>query len=231
MSTWNHNFIEIQCRQSRICFNRCFMDVICSVKMVQCVIGGLEMKMTFIYPLYFGGKWLLEYSSNPSTIAPRMVLFHLKCNPYLARASTMITVDINTFQRWPIFLDWNHTKQHSVQNWVIWVQFKFNLHSLQWLLEYLLIWGNMDVDGYLEMYQLLCIWLACILIIYVSIRKIFCHTQSPNDNLQCNKQCDNARMNEQNRKSTTMFNRWKVVRKCFCPLNSTCTPLIRVNIV
>ena len=67
---------------------------------------------------------LLEYCSKVFAIAPRMVLFDLNFPFLQSRWYTINVFATNTCQRLQTFLDFNTLQQESVQNSLIYVQFK-----------------------------------------------------------------------------------------------------------
>ena len=154
LRTKNVNLIEMNCSRQRLVEERCFMGTIFLSNMVKCAHGRLNMEIIAMYLYWFGGLGLIGISFNADTIAPKIVLFDLKFTFPQSRTHWIIILDLNTFERWWVFVHSHHTKQEPVQNWVMWMQLVINLNSLLGLLEYYFVWYRRDLDGYFNIYSL-----------------------------------------------------------------------------
>ena len=137
-----------------------------------------------------------------------MVLVVVKFVFLESRAYTINIIDENTFQRLHIFVNSYHTKQESVQNWVMRMQLTINLILLLRLLEYCFIWWTSDLNGYFNISSLSLTSLACIWVLYIDIQKNFFKQCVVHCNSQRQKWLDSARMDKQTRKNSQGWKDW-----------------------
>ena len=177
MSTEEGDFIKMIFHSDTFGFKKELMTTIDSFDLVQWFFRWLQAEITMIYLFFFDGLGIMECWFKRYTIAPNMICFIPKFASSLSHGCAIIILLINAFQRVHIFLDLSCTQQHSVQNGIIFTQFKINLQSSLGILEYLFIWSTIHMDWYFRRYLMWLMSLTCMPKTSVDIRKKFVHTR------------------------------------------------------
>ena len=125
-----------------------------------------------------------------------MALFDVKFAFPKSHWYTISIIDSYIFQRCHVFV----VKQQSVQNWIMWMQFRINLSLLRLLLEYWVFWWKSDLNGYFSIYSWSLMSLACIWMVYPKTQKKLLAQGVVHCNFEWKEWLKSARMDKQNRK-------------------------------